>query len=417
MLTIRFPKIVKVSALSLAISIFLCNIAETQEPKPNLVKRLKDVKSAITKGKQNSAILDKKANLLNSEVSSLRKKKVKIAEKLKNAESNVFRLRSEITKLTKRELRIQELLDDRKSQNIQILFALHRISKLHPQTIIGYPSSASNLIKTGILLKRAVPEIERRSRQLHADLKLLDYTRSEKARKKTRLNLAVKELDSHRHNLDKLLIRKSKSYKQTLAARQVEASRLHRLSQEVSTLKELFKKLNLEKTSHKQLIRKKRKYTKTNNSLPRRLDPPSINNNRSLELPPIASARGKLIFPVAGIIKSQTSSKKQKKKTKGGLKIISGPGAQVVAPYDGRVVFAGPFRGYGKLLIIEHGQGYHSLLSGLGKIQTTVGQNLISGEPIAAMGAPPTGKPILYMELRKNGKSLNPAPWLSKRKG
>ena len=200
MLTIRFPKIVKVSALSLAISIFLCNIAETQEPKPNLVKRLKDVKSAITKGKQNSAILDKKANLLNSEVSSLRKKKVKIAEKLKNAESNVFRLRSEITKLTKRELRIQELLDDRKSQNIQILFALHRISKLHPQTIIGYPSSASNLIKTGILLKRAVPEIERRSRQLHADLKLLDYTRSEKARKKTRLNIAVKELNSHRHN-------------------------------------------------------------------------------------------------------------------------------------------------------------------------------------------------------------------------
>ena len=110
-------------------------------------------------------------------------------------------------------------------------------------------------------------------------------------------------------------------------------------------------------------------------------------------------------------------AKRSKKKTKRGLKIISGPGAQVVAPYDGRVVFAGPFRGYGKLLIIEHGQGYHSLLSGLGKIQTAVGQNLISGEPIAAMGTPPTGKPILYMELRKNGKLLNPAPWLSKRKG
>ncbi len=401
----------------MAIFVFLCNIAETQETKPNLVKRLKEVNSAISEGKQNSAILDKKANLLNSEVSNLRKEKVKIAKKLKNAESNVFRLRTEITKLTRKESSIQELLDDRKLQNIQILFALHRVSKLHPQTIIGYPSTASNLIKTGILLKRAVPEIERRSRQLHADLKLLDYTRSEKARKKTRLNTAVKDLENHRRNLDKLLDRKSKSYKQTLAARQVEASRLHRLSQEVSTLKELFKKLNLEKSSHSHLIRKKRKYTKTNNSLPRRLDPPSINNTRSLQLPPIASARGKLIFPVAGVIKPKSSGKKQHNKANRGLKIISGPGAQVVAPYDGRVVFAGPFRGYGKLLIIEHGQGYHSLLSGLGKIQTAVGQNLISGEPVAAMGAPPTGKPILYMELRKNGKLLNPAPWLSKRKG
>src|SRR3546814_19046636 len=63
-----------------------------------------------------------------------------------------------------------------------------------------------------------------------------------------------------------------------------------------------------------------------------------------------------------------------------GIDIETRPGAQVVAPFEGRVVFAGPFRAYGLLLLIEHSEGYHSILAGMSRIYAAVGQWLRSDE-------------------------------------
>jgi murein hydrolase activator len=73
----------------------------------------------------------------------------------------------------------------------------------------------------------------------------------------------------------------------------------------------------------------------------------------------------------------------------------------------------GPFRGYGLILIIEHGEGYHSLLSGLGRIDGDVGQWVLAGEPVGAMGPATEGNPRLYLELRRQGHPINPQPWLA----
>ena len=132
---------------------------------------------------------------------------------------------------------------------------------------------------------------------------------------------------------------------------------------------------------------------------------------------PITAARGALTFPVTGKIKGSYGFHETTGGTRKGIHIESGPGAQVVAPYNGRIVFAGPFRGYGQLLIIEHGQGYHSLLAGMARIQGLVGQWLLSGEPVGIMGTPLSGKPALYMEFRRNGQPVNPKPWLMTEKG
>ncbi len=89
----------------------------------------------------------------------------------------------------------------------------------------------------------------------------------------------------------------------------------------------------------------------------------------------------------------------------------------MVSPHEGRVVFAGPFRRYGQLLIIEHGEGYYSLLAGLARIDGVIGQWILGGEPVGIMGRPGNGNPALYMELRRNGQPINPLPWLAARKG
>jgi len=96
-----------------------------------------------------------------------------------------------------------------------------------------------------------------------------------------------------------------------------------------------------------------------------------------------------------------------------GLLLETRPGAQVVATFDGRVVYAGLFRRYGLILILEHSGRYHSLLAGLGRIDVVLGQWVVAGEPVGLMASPTEGKPALYMELRHNGQPIDPTPWFA----
>jgi septal ring factor EnvC (AmiA/AmiB activator) len=128
---------------------------------------------------------------------------------------------------------------------------------------------------------------------------------------------------------------------------------------------------------------------------------------------PFAEARGLVALPVAGRLLHRFGDPDEQSQPARGLVYESRAGAAVVAPYDGRILFAGPFRGYGLILIIEHGEGYHSLLSGLGRIDGGVGQWVLAGEPVGAMGTTTEGNPRLYLELRHQGHPINPQPWLA----
>ena len=128
------------------------------------------------------------------------------------------------------------------------------------------------------------------------------------------------------------------------------------------------------------------------------------------------AARGRIPYPVKGSVVKKFGDPTESGATSKGIVIRTRAGAQVISPYDGTVLFAGPFRGYGQLIIIEHGDGYHTLLAGMGRLDTSVGQTLLAGEPVGIMVA--QSKPTLYIELRKNGQPINPAGWLSgKNKG
>ena len=106
--------------------------------------------------------------------------------------------------------------------------------------------------------------------------------------------------------------------------------------------------------------------------------------------------------------------------TEKGLSIASRASAQVTAPCDGWVVYAGPFRSYGQLLILNAGGGYHVLLAGMERISVDLGQFVLTGEPVAVMGGGPqsaaaiatgSSQPVLYIEFRKDGAPVDPSPW------
>jgi septal ring factor EnvC (AmiA/AmiB activator) len=102
-----------------------------------------------------------------------------------------------------------------------------------------------------------------------------------------------------------------------------------------------------------------------------------------------------------------------------GISFEPAPGARVTAPCSGRVVFAGPFRSYGLLLILDCGRGYHFVLAGLDRLDVELGSPVRSGEPVGVMPSwdpkTPGPRPALYVELRRGGQPIDPAPWLKDR--
>ena len=118
-----------------------------------------------------------------------------------------------------------------------------------------------------------------------------------------------------------------------------------------------------------------------------------------------ADARGGLKPPVQGTLKSGYGSGRK------GLTVSTSLSAQVTAPFTGRIEFAGAFKNYDNVVILNVGDNYFMLLTGLGEIFVNSGEMVGVGEPIGMM--PNSSKLTeLYIELRKNGSPINPAPWL-----
>jgi septal ring factor EnvC (AmiA/AmiB activator) len=128
-----------------------------------------------------------------------------------------------------------------------------------------------------------------------------------------------------------------------------------------------------------------------------------------------AGPHGQLQPPVVGVVVKAWGDQ-----TDGGpatgVSYHAPPGAHVISPCGGRVVFAQSFRSYGLLLIVDCGGGYHVVLAGFERLDVRLGQSLVPGEPVGVMPAWEPGsdahRPSLYVELRRDGTPVNPAPWL-----
>lgn len=133
--------------------------------------------------------------------------------------------------------------------------------------------------------------------------------------------------------------------------------------------------------------------------------------------------KGLLPLPVSGTLLRGFNARDPVGGLTRGVTFEARPGALVSAPSDGWVAFAGPFRTYGQLLILNMGGGYYILLAGMDRISVSLGQFVLAGEPVAVMGDPSKdaqtqaganpAQPVLYVEFRKEGTPVDPTPWWS----
>ncbi len=381
---------------------------------PSSGKKLEDVEKQLEAGRQKETALGREAESLSKEAEELRTKAVEAARTTQDREEEITTIERKLDKLNAELASRTAALGGKRAQLIQLLAALERIAIQPPEALIAMPETPSDTIRSALLIRAAVPAIEDRSRTLQAELDELAELRADIATRRRQLASALDSLRHERERLDRMAEQKSKVAAATEEQKTALAKRNAKLASEAKDIRELLEKLESvrPKTPPPKPVPPTEKADR-GESHPRAAPSHAPEGQVALR-PPVESA-GRAMLPVRGQIIRTFGQEGPAGGLEKGITIETRPDAQVVAPFDGQVAFAGPFRGYGQILIIEQTDGYHTILVGLSRIDGVVGQNVVAGEPVGLMGNPESGRPALYVELRRNGRPVNPVSVLTAR--
>ena len=353
---------------------------------------LEKIERQIEASQKQREALNQERRSLEKGVSTLRRNLIRAARTAQEQESVLSRLEAKLPELKKSAAERHRALNDRRQQMTGTLAALERLSRNPPQALLLSNAEPLKIVRSALLLRAALPHLRARAVALRQDLGEITMVRTELENRQRKIKSATATLETKRDRLNALMVHKAVERRRMIKATRQVDNRLASLSERAESLRELF--VHLQKAARPK---------------------PKIRRPQTASLPdaPIAKpdfgamtqpARGKLVQRFGQDTKTGSSAK--------GATFETRLRAQVVAPFDGKVVFAGPFKGYGQILIIQHGDAYHTLLAGMRRVDATLGQLLLAGEPIGVMGSQEAGT-RLYVEVRRKGQPVNPLPWFT----
>lgn len=351
---------------------------------------------------------------------------IDVAASVRDIETKIAEAEARLLPLDAREQEIRASLDSRRSEIVEVLAALQRAGRRTPPALLVRPEDALQSLRTAILLGSVVPEMRVRAEKLVADLDELVGLRKSIAAERDRMAANRDSLKDDQTRLATLVDERQRQQSGIEKNMAVEAARAVELSRQVDTLQGLIAKMEQDLKSA----------AKAAATASRQGVPGALNGKPNLgalkdpgRLSPaiaFASAKGLLALPVNGTKIRDFGGSDGAGGAEKGISLAARPGAQVTTPCDGWVVYAGPFRSYGQLLILNAGGGYHVLIAGMERISVNIGQFVLTGEPVATMGstsrvasilAANASQPVLYIEFRKDGTPIDPAPWWVANKG
>ena len=349
---------------------------------------------------------------------------IDIASQVRGVESKIGEAEARLRPLDAREQEIRGSLDSRRSEIVEVLAALQRAGRRTPPALLVRPEDALQSLRTAMLLGSVVPELRSRAERLVGDLTELVGLRKNIASERDAL---AADRDKSRNDQTRLAALVEERQRQQSAREKdldAEKARAIALSRQVGDLQGLIAKMEQDLQSAAKAAAAASQPPAMVNGKPNI----AAFKDRSRQSPAIAfaSAKGMLSFPVNGNKIREFGGSDGVGGVQKGISLAARPGAQVTTPCDAWVVYAGPFRSYGQLLILNAGGGYHVLIAGMERISVNIGQFVLTGEPVATMGstsqvasilATNASQPVLYVEFRKDGTPIDPGPWWAANEG
>ena len=334
------------------------------------------------------------------------------------------------------EATIRASLAKRRDVLAEVLGALQRMGLNPPPAILVKPEDALSSVRSAILLGAVVPELRTQTEVLASDLKELSRVTASIEAERTRLTTTVGEQVAEKQRLTMLLQAKRKLQADTESALAEERQKSQDLAAKAKSLKDLIASLEKDAAAKRSAddaaraaAEKAAAEAKTEAEAAAAKAElaalPIPEANQLAAAAPFSALKGQVALPVTGKIKRRFGSSDGNGSTMLGDMVATQSGSIVTAPADGKVLYAGPFRSYGQLLILDAGDGYHVVLAGMTGLNVASGQSVLAGEPIGAMGearvasasasVDESSTPELYVEFRKDGKPVDPAPWWADR--
>lgn len=365
------------------------------------------------------AALDKDRATLNQTL-------IDTGERVQALEGQIDETELRIQAISRNEDEIRASLYEQRAVLAEVLAALQRIGRRPTPAILVRPEDALASVRSAILLGAVVPDLRGAADKLTASLDQLVSLKAEAARERDRLVADATAMAEDRARIEFLITEKRTRQQASAGEIAEQERRAAALAEQATSLKDLIDRMETEiaaaaraKAEADAAAEKHRKAAEAARNRP---PPKSLGKADRLE-PAVAFAdtKGLLPLPVSGQLTGRYGEEDGFGGLAEGISIATRPNAQVTSPLDGWIVYAGPFRSYGKLLIINAGDGYHVLLAGMDETSAQLGQFVLAGEPVGSMASPKLAsagavdivstQPVLYIEFRKDGKSFDSAPW------
>jgi septal ring factor EnvC (AmiA/AmiB activator) len=391
-------------------------------------QELEAIRSEQKKADETRAKLRDEIDAIGEDRRKLNQALIDGAARLRDTEDRIAETESRLKPLDDSQRALRHSLEGRRATIAEVLAALQRIGHHPPPAIMVRPEDALQSVRTAIMLGAVLPEMRVQAETLASDLADLLRIRKEIADEKDRRVRDVASLTEDRQRIGLLIGQRQKKQAETERVLEAERDRSLVLARQVDNLKDLIGKVEqgLDSATRAARAAERAAEEKAN-----RIDLAALNDpGRLTPAVAFASARGRLPLPVNGVRIRDFGVSDGLGGTEKGISLTTRPAAQVTSPCDSWVVYAGPFRNYGQVLILNAGGGYHVVLAGMDRISVNVGQFVLTGEPVAVMGSKPQGsqpagngpqpaatlasssdKPVLYVEFRKDGASVDPSPW------
>lgn len=390
-----------VGALIVALAVPFSDAGRAAPSLADEQRALVNARAQAEEARRRSEGLERRAAGAEAEADRAADRAAALAARIQQAEADLRAGQARIAIVTALQARQAGRLAARQAPIARLMAGLQAIARRPPVLALLQPGSIADAVHMRIVLAGALPVIAERTAGLRAELAKSRALRRDAEVARAALLATRRQLTERRAELARLEATKRLASRQFRDTAAMESDRALAMGEDARDIVDLMRRIEDAGTVRASLM-----------TLPGPSLRPTQPGGTALPAQ-VAGSRGSGVpayrLPVVGEIVAGFGEVSESGVRSRGLTIATAPGATVVAPAAGRIAFAGPFRDYGNILIVDHGGGWTTLVTHMRRLSASVGETVRQGDPIG-IAAPV--RPQVTIELRRGDRPVDVAALL-----